>query len=80
MSSWRVILNREDDEGSHKCEGNTQSGLCDHATIGGSLACARDDTRGARAASIGVDCTIYPTRVANADAAMTFKRNGSAIS
>jgi hypothetical protein len=31
----RVILNREDDEGSHKCEGNTQSGLCDHASIGG---------------------------------------------
>jgi hypothetical protein len=31
----RVLLNREDDEGSHKCEGNTQSGLCDHASIGG---------------------------------------------
>jgi hypothetical protein len=30
--------------------------------------------------SIRAGRTIYPTRVANADAAMTFKRNGSAIS
>ena len=34
MSSWRVILNREDDEGSHEREGNAQSGLWGHTTIG----------------------------------------------